>query len=311
MAQTPLPREQDLDYVTKLTLLIMAAGSGTRYGRLKQIDAVGPNGATIADYSVFDALQAGFEKVVFVIRRDIEEPFRATLGRRIEKQADVSYVFQGEDVPAVQAPLADRKKPWGTAHAVLSARDAVDEPFVVINADDFYGRDSYYVLGKHLQSQDSEAALIGFRLRNTLSEFGPVKRGLCVVDDDELQSVSEVEIERDSDGIRYADPAGGKHSLTGDEIVSMNMWGFQPAVFDVFHQSWIKFARDCGQSDVAELYIPSVVTDLISGDGGSCRVLETPSRWFGVTYAADRAVVSERITELISQGAYPDNLWSS
>lgn len=295
--------------MTSSTLLIMAAGGGERYGGLKQVEPLGPCGATFTDYSVFDALQAGFNKVVFVIRRDIEKTFRTSVGMRIENQVDVRYIFQGEAVPAPPVNILDRKKPWGTAHAVLSAANVIDEPFVVINADDFYGQESFAIVNKYLQLPNSDAVLVGFSLRNALSAFGPVKRGLCDLSGEMLLRVTEVDIVAEGSSIHSVDIAGTKRQLTGDEVVSMNMWGFKPPIFEAFHRSWIRFARASGQSATAEFYIPIVMSEFIANDNGQCRVLETPSRWFGVTYSADRPVVVKRIQDLIKDGVYPERLW--
>ncbi len=295
-----------------LTLLVMAAGSGSRYGGLKQIEPLGPAGETIVDYSIFDALRYGFHtKVVFVIRRDIEDAFREAVAMRIEKRAEVHYVFQEEAAPAGPEVDTKRSKPWGTAHAVLCAAEVIHEPFAVINADDYYGRESFQVLTEHLRSNREDAALVGFRLRNTLSEFGPVKRGLCVISDGRLQTVTELgELQDDGEGISYVDPDGLHGHLTGDEIVSMNFWGFQPAIFPALRRKWLEFAREHGDSESAEFYIPSLVTDLIAAGEGSCRVLRTSSRWFGVTYREDRPNAIMLLRDLISRGEYPEPLWS-
>ncbi|MGD0376766.1 MAG: sugar phosphate nucleotidyltransferase [Streptosporangiaceae bacterium] len=297
--------------MTDLALLVMAAGSGERYGGLKQIEPLGPSGETILDYSIFDALQTGFRKVIFVIRRDIEEVFRAAVGKRIEERLEVHYVFQGEVMPTGSPAVIYRKKPWGTAHAILSAVDVVNEPFGVINADDHYGRESFRVLSDHFRSGSEDAALVGFCLRNTLSDFGPVKRGLCAISHGTLQSVTELaQIEPDGEAVRYVGADGVSRHLTGDEIVSMNMWGFHPAIFPNLHSKWLDFVRDCGQSEIDEFYIPSVITDLIAEGKGSCRVLKTPSSWFGVTYRDDRSVAVDCIRDLILRGFYPERLWS-
>jgi Nucleotidyl transferase len=294
-----------------LTLLVMAAGSGSRYGGLKQIEPLGPAGETIVDYSIFDALRYGFDKVVFVIRRDIEDAFRDAVGARIEKRAEVHYVFQEEAAPAGPEVNAKRSKPWGTAHAVLCAAGVIHEPFAVINADDCYGRDSFRVLTEHFRSNREDAALVGFRLRNTLSEFGPVKRGLCVISDGKLQTVTELGgLQADGEGIGYVGPDGLQGHLTGDEIVSMNFWGFQPTIFPVLRRKWLEFARDHGDSESAEFYIPSLVTDLVAEGERSCRVLGTSSRWFGVTYLEDRPNAIMLLRDLISRGEYPEPLWS-
>lgn len=295
--------------VTSSTLLVMAAGGGERYGGLKQVEPLGPYGATLIDYSVFDALQAGFTKVVFVIRRDIEEIFRASVGKRIESQVDVRYIFQGEGVPEPPINTLDRKKPWGTAHAVLSAANVIDEPFAVINADDFYGHASFTILNKYLQSPDSDAVLVGFSLRNALSAFGPVKRGLCELSGEMLLKITEVDIVAEGNSIHYVDTAGTERQLTGDEVVSMNMWGFEPSIFDAFHRSWTRFARASGNSATAEFYIPIVISEFVANENGQCRVLDTPSHWFGVTYSSDQPVVVKRIQDLIKDGVYPERLW--
>jgi Nucleotidyl transferase len=296
--------------VSKLTLLVMAAGSGTRYGTLKQIEEFGPSGEALVDYSIFDAARAGFHKVVFVIRRDIEESFRATVGRRIETRLDVEYVFQGEAEASIPVTGINRKKPWGTAHAVLSAIEVVHEPFAVINADDFYGRESFSAISEHLQSGDCRPALVGFALRNALSPYGSVMRGLCVVEKDTLQGVAEVDINTDGDQIYYVDSAGIRRRLTGSETVSMNMWGFYPEILLDFRDEWIAFSRTYGQSEGAEFYIPSVISNLISQAKVSCRVLQTPNSWFGVTYPSDRPVALTAIRELIAEGVYPERLWA-
>jgi NDP-sugar pyrophosphorylase family protein len=296
-----------------LTLLVMAAGSGTRYGGLKQIESVGPAGETIIDYSIFDAVRAGFRRVVFVIRREIEAPFRKAIGSRLEERIEVEYVFQELDyVPAALSPVANRKKPWGTAHAVLVSADAIADPFGVINGDDFYGRTSFRVLAEHLRSGGEYDAMVGFDLRNTLSEFGGVKRGVChLAPDGLLQSVTELEnIERDGRAAKYTDTAGVVHRLTGDEIVSMNMWGFRPTLFPHLLEHWIEFLSNRAQNETAELYIPEVITALINRGETKCRVLQTTDPWFGMTYCEDRPFVVESIRSLIAQGDYPVELWS-
>jgi NDP-sugar pyrophosphorylase family protein len=295
------------------TLLVMAAGSGTRYGGLKQIDPVGPDGETIIDYSIFDARRAGFQRIVFVIRRDIEKRFREVIGFRFEGMMEVEYVFQ--DLDCLRAGLSystNRKKPWGTAHAILVAADALHEPFGVINADDFYGRDSFRVLAKHLRSGGTSDAMVGFVLRNTLSEFGSVKRGVCqVTRDGFLRSVTEFEqIERNGPAARYTDSNGAVHRLTGDEIASMNMWGFRPTLFPHLLRQWTEFAHNQTHNDDAEFYIPDVVTTLIQRGETTCAVLQTTDSWFGVTYREDRPFVIESIRSLIKRGDYPEKLWN-
>lgn len=295
--------------MTDLTLLVMAAGHGARYGSLKQIEALGPTGETLVDYSIFDASQFEFKKAVFVIRRDILGEFRTAVGKRIEERLEVHYVFQDEALSAAFPSVPKRKKPWGTAHAVLSAMEVIQEPFAVINADDYYGRDSFRLIGGHLRSANNDAALVGFRLRNTLSEFGSVKRGICTVSNDMLQNVMEVTIQADGQVVEYVDVDGVNRHLTGNELVSMNLWGFYPTIFKNLYEKWTEFAHDYGRSETAEFYISSAINDMIDEGTINCRVLHTPSDWFGVTHREDHAVATDRIQELISQGVYPQRLW--
>jgi dTDP-glucose pyrophosphorylase len=288
----------------------MAAGNGARYGGLKQVEGIGPAGETIVDYSIFDALRLGFQRVVFVLRRDIEGVFRDAVGRRIEQHADVRYAFQDEFLPPTP-PVVARRKPWGTGHAVLSAASHIDVPFAVVNADDYYGYDSFRVLSDFLCSADADAALVGFPLVNTLSEFGPVKRGLCVTANGTLRDVTELEnIKPDGDAATYTDSEGVQRSLTGKETVSMNMWGFQPEIFDYIHKAWDDFALANGESPTAEFYIPNVINSYVHEGEGTCRILSTSSKWFGVTYRDDLTAAVGRIQELVKEGLYPESLWS-
>ncbi|HVZ82797.1 MAG TPA: sugar phosphate nucleotidyltransferase [Terracidiphilus sp.] len=297
----------------KPTLLVLAAGMGSRYGGLKQIDPVGPSGETIMDYSIFDALRAGFGRVVFVIRRDIEEEFRATIGARFEQRVAVGYAFQQlDDLPAGFTVPEGRTRPWGTAHAILAARPVVREPFAVINADDFYGAQGYRALAAHLASGSADYAMVGFVLRNTLSEFGSVARGVCDVSaEGYLRGVVETTgIERDGRGARTTDGAGRTAKLSGDEIVSMNMWGFLPGVFMQLEGYFAEFLRRHGTELTAECYLPSAVAAFI--EAGAARVAVLPSRdaWFGVTYREDRPRVVESLRDLIRAGRYPETLWA-
>jgi NDP-sugar pyrophosphorylase family protein len=297
----------------KPTLLVLAAGMGSRYGGLKQIDAVGPNGETIIDYSIYDALRAGFGRLVFVIRKDIEAQFREIVGARFEQRIPVEYVFQELDkLPVGFAVPAGRTKPWGTTHAILMAADAIQEPFAAINADDFYGRQSYSLLAQQLQSGTTNGAMVGFILRNTLSEFGSVARGVCTVDaQDELKSVVELtKIEPDGSGAKNTDAAGHITRLTGDEIVSMNFWGFTPEVFGHLKTQFAEFLKTKGGDLKAECYIPSVVSDLIAAGQMRAKVLRSADSWFGVTYREDRPRVVESVGKLIASGAYPQKLWT-
>jgi MobA-like NTP transferase domain len=295
----------------KRTLLVLAAGMGSRYGGLKQIEPVGPGGETIIDYSVYDAIRAGFDQLVFVVRRDIEQAFRETIGNRFEKQIDVRYVFQelGCLPPDVVVP-ANRTKPWGTGHAILMAADAIREPFGVINADDFYGAHSFGLLAAHLQPDNPNYAMVGFVLRNTLSEFGSVGRGVCRLAGDRLESVQEiVGIERHEQAARYKNGAGEFHELTGDEIVSMNMWGFDPTIFNSLRGQFSEFLKMRGADEKSEFYIPSVVNNLICSGEKRVNVLPTPASWYGVTYREDRVFVAEGIRQLVRNGEYPERLW--
>jgi UTP-glucose-1-phosphate uridylyltransferase len=297
--------------MTKRSLLILAAGMGSRYGGLKQIDPVGPSGETIIDYSIHDAMRAGFDQLVFVIRRDIEAAFREIVGSRFEPRIAVKYVFQELDsLPAGAVVPAQRKKPWGTGHAILMAADAIQEPFGVINADDFYGADAFRLLAAELQSGNPDYAMAGFVLRNTLSEFGTVARGLCRSNGGFLESVREiVGIEKDGPAARYKNGTGEFHALSGDEIVSMNMWGFNPTLFDHLRKQFAEFLKARGSEETSEFYIPSVVNALVRDGGKRVKVLPTRSSWFGVTYREDRPLVAEGIRKLIHHGDYPERLW--
>lgn len=295
------------------SLLVLAAGMGSRYGGLKQIDPVGPSGETIMDYSIFDALRAGFGRVVFVIRRDMEEAFRSTIGARFETRVPVAYAFQEiDDVPAGFNMPAGRTKPWGTAHAILAARDVVHAPFAVINADDFYGAQGYRALAEHLTSGALDYAMAGFVLRNTLSEFGSVARGVCDVSaDGYLRGVVETTgIERDGRGAQATDGAGHATKLSGDEIVSMNMWGFTPGIFTHLGGYFAEFLRQRGADPAAECYLPTAVAAFIEAGTARVRVLPSGDAWFGVTYREDRPRVMESLRDLVRAGRYPENLWA-
>lgn len=299
--------------MTKPTLLVMAAGMGSRYGGLKQIDPVGPSGETLMDYSIYDALRAGFGRIVFVIRKDIEAPFRETIGAKFEKRVPVDYVFQELDkIPAGFKVPEGRTKPWGTTQAVLMAEDNIHEPFAVINADDFYGAEGYRVLANHLNSGTSDYAMVGFVLRNTLSDFGSVARGVSQADaNGYLQSVVELtNIERDGNHAKNTDPAGKVTHLSGDELVSMNMWGFTPQVFPQLRERFKGFLERSGTELKSENYVPSTVNELVASGQARVRVLRTNDAWFGVTYREDRPRVIASIAALIEKGKYPSRLWN-
>jgi len=294
------------------TLLVMAAGMGSRYGGLKQIDPVGPSGETIIDYSIYDARRAGFGKVVFVIRRDIEAAFKEVIGARFEARLPVAYVFQElSQLPAGFTPPPSRQKPWGTGHAILMAAQTIQEPFAVINADDFYGARSYQLLADHRRSGTADYAMVGFILKNTLSEFGTVARGVCqTTPDDFLESVTELTgITSDGTAAQHTKPDGTACRLTGEETVSMNMWGFNPSIFAHLEREFSGFLQKHGADLKAEFYIPSVVNSLLVQRVARLKALRTTDTWFGVTYQQDRPRVIESIHRLIRNGDYPENLW--
>jgi len=299
--------------MTKPTLLVLAAGMGSRYGGLKQIDPVGPGGETIIDYSIYDAMRAGFGKLVFVIRHDIEQQFREVVGSRFEKRIPVEYVFQELDKlpPGYHLP-AGRTKPWGTTHAILMAEHAIKEPFAAINADDFYGRHAYSVLAKHLTSDSHDYAMVGFVLKNTLSDNGTVARGVSRTDANHyLTSIVEMmKIERDGNGAKNTEPDGKVTHLAGDEPVSMNFWGFTPALFPQIKVIFENFLKKSGNEQKSECYIPLTVGELVTAGQARVKVLHSPDSWFGVTYREDRPQVVESIRKLIAKGEYPEKLWS-
>lgn len=298
----------------KPTLVIMAAGMGSRYGGLKQIDPIGPSAEIVLDYSVYDAIEAGFGKVVFVVRPDIEEKFKAAIGSKYTGKIKVDYVFQElTDLPEGYTVPAGREKPWGTAHAVLCCRDEVDGPFAVINADDFYGRNSFAVLADKLNEYDPsrlQSCLVGFVLRNTLSEHGSVARGICEVDENNLLTdiKERLKIEKTESGARdYCD--GEYVDLTGNEICSMNMWGFTPPLFDRLETAFRRFLDERRELPKSEFLIPDVVADLMRTAGLKVDVLETSEHWLGVTYSEDKPKVKAGIKQLVDEGKYPANLW--
>jgi UTP-glucose-1-phosphate uridylyltransferase len=286
---------------------------GSRYGGLKQIDPVGPSGETIIDYSIFDAMRAGFGKLVFVIRHDIEQQFREIVGSRFENRIAVEYVFQELDkLPPGHALPAGRTKPWGTTHAILMAKDAIREPFAAINADDFYGRNAYKVLAQHLTSGSPDYAMVGFILKNTLSEHGTVARGVSRTDASHyLTSIVEMmKLEHDGQGAKNTEADGKVTHLTGDEAVSMNFWGFTPALFPQLEVEFEKFLKRAGGEQKSECYIPMTVGDLVTSGQARVKVLRSPDSWFGVTYREDRPTVVESIRKLVAKGDYPEKLWA-
>lgn len=290
----------------------MAAGIGSRYGGLKQIDPVGPNGELIIDYSIYDAIRAGFGKVVFVIRRDIEADFKAAIGGKFEKRIPVEYAFQELDqLPSgFRAPVG-RKKPWGTGQCILITEPLIREPFVAINADDFYGAGSFRVLANHFRSGQAEYAMAGYILRNTLSEHGSVARAIGECDQQGYlrKVVERLKIEKDGAHARYLDDDGTAHPLTGDELVSMNFWGFTPSVFGHLRRLFIQFLEKHGQAEKSEFLIPTVVNTLVAEGVAKVTVLPTDATWFGVTYKEDRPAVAKSIRGLVERGDYPSPLW--
>jgi NDP-sugar pyrophosphorylase family protein len=294
----------------KPTLLILAAGMGSRYGGLKQIDPVGPSGQTIMDYSIYDAARAGFGKVVFVIRRSFAEVFQREIGARAARRLPVEYSYQELDmVPSWFAVPPERQKPWGTGHAILVSRPFIDEPFAAINADDFYGRDGFEQMARHLEQATADFAMVGYVLRATLSEHGAVARGVCDIDGDGyLRTVVEhLKIEGQANGAVDRRPDGDR-PLTGDELVSMNLWGFTPALFDHLESAFTEFLRAEGTLPRSELLLPSLIDRLIKEGQARVKVLRSPGSWFGVTYPEDKPRVMENIRTLIAQGLYPASL---
>jgi dTDP-glucose pyrophosphorylase len=291
----------------------MAAGMGSRYGGLKQIESVGPSGETIIDYSIYDALRAGFGKLVFIIRKDIEEPFKEVVGARFEKRVAVEYVFQELDkIPQGFKVPQGRTKPWGTTQAILTTEGVIHEPFAVINADDFYGAEGYRVLAQHLQSDSADYAMVGFILRNTLSDFGSVARGVCQVSGDGyLDRIAELTaVVRDGAHAKNTDGEGHVTSLTGDEPVSMNMWGFTPRIYPQLQERFKAFMEQSGSNLKSECYIPNTVGELVQAGQARVKVLHTHDSWFGVTYREDHQRVVENIRSLVRDGHYPERLWS-
>ena len=298
----------------KPTLLVLAAGMGSRYGGLKQMDPMGPGGASILEYSVYDAIQAGFGKVVFVIRKDIEKDFREIVGKHVEPHIEVKYAFQEIDTALAwyQKPIT-RTKPWGTGHAVLAAKEYLTEPFALINADDFYGREAYKVLGKFL-NKDCRAdryAMVGFRLGNTLSENGYVSRGVCSVNGHGyLKNVLErTKISSGEDGKIYFEEDGAKTVLPAETLVSMNFWGFHPAVLQEAESQFKDFMQSKGDDPKSEFYIPSVVNTQLFAKTAKVKVLSNESKWYGVTYTDDKKTVQSALKILTESGEYPMQLW--
>jgi len=300
----------------KATLLILAAGIGSRYGGVKQMDGIGPAGESIIDYSVFDAIRAGFDNIVFVVNKNIEADFREVWEPKLKGKANFDFVIQDpEDLPdGFKLPL-ERTKPWGTGQAVLAARKVIHTPFAVINADDFYGRESYRMIYEFLAeaSEDNACCMVGYHLKNTLSEHGTVSRGVCEFDEQHyLQQITEItNIENRKGVIGYETVSGEFSVLDGHALISMNIWGFKPLVMDYLEAGFARFLEANINNNKAEYYLPGRLNDLVNDGYMSVKMLETGFEWFGVTYREDKPVTIERITRLIDMGEYPPNLWHS
>lgn len=301
----------------KASLLVLAAGMGSRYGGLKQMDAFGPNGETIIDYSIYDAIDAGFTKVVFVIRESFKEAFVGAFSKKFQDKIEVAFVTQELDKLPLGLQYPDtREKPWGTGHAVYVAKDEIDGPFAVINADDYYGQRAYKVLIDFFKKQMDEGkedyAVVAYRLHNTLSDHGTVNRGVCYADDQgNLEKVVErTKIERHNDGIIRFPHNNHSHELEENTLVSMNMWAFYPSYFEYAAEALNSFIKERSTEEKSEFYIPALVDELIQNDVLDVKVLDTDSQWFGVTYQEDKPIVIEKLNKLIESGAYPKELWS-
>lgn len=301
----------------KPTLFILAAGMGSRYGGLKQLDGLGPNGETIMDYSVYDAVRAGFGKVVFVIRESFVDDFKEIVLKKYENIIPTEVVFQElSNVPEGVSYNPEREKPWGTNHAVMMGEDVIHEPFAVINADDFYGKESFEVMARFLEGvsgKTNEYAMLGYHLKNTLSESGTVARGVCEVDENNnlTNVVERTSIIRKDGVILFTDEDGTDVSLAENTPVSMNFWGLTPDYFQYSKEMFIDFLNEKGQELKSEFFIPLVVNNLVMSGKASCKVLDTTADWFGVTYAADRPEVVEKIQKLIDAGVYPEKLYNN
>ena len=293
--------------MTDISLLVMAAGMGSRYGGLKQLDAVGPSGETIIDYSVYDAIQARFNKVVFIIRKDFEDEFKSQITDKYTGKIQVEFAFQDlHDLPDGFTCPEGRNKPWGTGHAILAAADLIHEPFVAINGDDFYGRESFKVVADYYLSGADDFSMVAFQLDKTLSTFGGVTRGLCTVKEGKLDTVIETgELQRTEQGVT----SDRNIKLDGSEPVSMNVWGFTPVLFKYLKDLFVEFLHDEGNELKSEYLIPSVVNDLIQSGREDVHVLRSASSWFGVTYKDDRPFVMGEIQKLIDRGTYPKQLF--
>jgi UTP-glucose-1-phosphate uridylyltransferase len=297
----------------KPTLLILAAGMGSRYGTLKQMDAFGPNGETIIEYSIYDAIQAGFSKVVFVIRHSFADAFKAKFEPLLKGKIEVEYAYQElTNLPAGFTVPEGREKPWGTGHAIMMAKDVIDTPFAIINADDFYGREAYFQMHDFISKSkdDNEYAMVGYALKNTLSEHGTVSRGVCEVDaQGRLHKVTERTKIGTENGKIYYYEENEKGELTGEEPISMNFWAFKPSFFTHLENIFTEFLKEKGKELKSEFYFNIAVDKLIKAGKASALVVPCDSKWFGVTYPEDKPLVQQKINELIESKKYPNNLW--
>lgn len=293
--------------MNNITLLIMAAGMGSRYGGLKQLDAIGPSGETIIDYSVYDAIKADFTKVVFIIRKDFEQEFKSKITDKYEGQIQVEFAFQDlNDLPDEFTCPVGREKPWGTGHAILSARNVINEPFIAINGDDFYGRESFKVVADYYRKGANSFSMVAFKLDKTLSSFGGVTRGLCTVNDEKLNTVIETADLQKTD---YGVSSNRDIELDGSEPVSMNVWGFTPILFKYLEEKFVEFLSENGTEMKSEYLIPSVVNELIQSGQETVHVLRSSAAWFGVTYKEDKPFVEGEIEKLVNKGEYPGKLF--
>jgi UTP-glucose-1-phosphate uridylyltransferase len=297
----------------KPTLLILAAGIGSRYGGVKQMDQIGASGESIIDYSVYDAIKAGFGKVVFVLNPKIEKEFKEIYETRLAGKIETAYVLQKVNAVPVGVPVnTARVKPWGTGHAVLVAKDVINEPFAVINADDFYGRQAFEILADFFTqtgSKPNKYAMVGYKLGNTLSENGSVSRGVCQSKDGFLTDVVERTSIANEDGVIVYSDNDKKVEISGESVVSMNFWGFSPRFFDQLESDFIDFIETNASELKAEFYIPTVVNELIENKEASIKMLTSNDQWFGVTYQEDKDVTITKVKELVDKGIYPNNLW--
>ena len=299
----------------KPTLLVLAAGMGSRYGGLKQIDPIGPSGETIIDYSIHDAIAAGFGKIVFVIRESFEEEFKALFNAKLEGKIEVAYVNQEiEKVPEGSNYIAEREKPWGTGHAILMAKECINEPFAVINADDYYGREAFFTIADFLTKEcaDGNFGMVGYHLENTISENGSVSRGVCSTDaaDNLLSVVERTQIEKQDGRIAYREFKEWTF-IDNSTIVSMNFWGFSPALFGHLESQFVNFLKESGNELKSEFFIPTVVSDILDGGHAQVKVLSSDAQWFGVTYKEDKEKAVNAIGKLIDKGVYPVHLWEN